>query len=321
MFEFITPTIKILDQSEDGRYAKLECEPLERGYGQTLGNSLRRVMLSSLPGFAISQVKIENVLHEFATIDGVKEDVTQIILNLKEVDIKNSSQSTSDKHGKIHVQGPCTVKAGDIEADNEIEIMNPEKVICEVTKKVNFTIDLVMSFGQGYVSSEKNKEKISKDELSLGYIPIDSLYQPVERVNMTVENTRVGNKTDYDRLILDVWTNNTMSAKDAISYAAQILNTHLELFRDLSEISKKVEGFAEPESKEANEVLERSIDELEFSVRAYNCLKRAGINTVGDLVNKSEDEMIRVRNLGKKSLLEVKEKLEALGITLNRSWE
>ncbi len=321
MFEFITPTIKILDQSEDGRYAKLECQPLERGYGQTLGNSLRRVMLSSIPGFAISQIRIENVLHEFAAIDGVKEDVTQIILNLKEVDIKNSSSSTSDKHAKIHVQGPCVVKAGDIEADNEIEIMNPEKVICEVTKKVGFTIDLIMSYGQGYVSSEKNKEKISKDEISLGYIPIDSLYQPVERVNMTVENTRVGNQTDYDRLILDVWTNRTMSAKDAISYAAQILSTHLELFKDLSEISKKVEGFAEPDSKEPNEMLERSIDELEFSVRAYNCLKRAGINTVGDLVNKSEDEMIRVRNLGKKSLLEVKEKLEALGITLNRSWE
>ena len=314
MFDFEKPKIEIAEISEDKRYGKFVVEPLERGYGTTLGNSLRRIMLSSLPGAAVSQVKIDGVLHEFSSIPGVKEDVTEIIMNLKTLAIKNSSETDEPKTAYIEFEGEGVVTAADIQADSDIEIMNPETVIATLNGGADSKLymELTITNGRGYVSADKNKN----DELPIAVIPIDSIYTPVERVNLTVENTRVGQITDFDKLTLDVYTNGTLAPDEAVSLAAKVLSEHLKLFIDLSENAKTAEVMIEKEDNEKEKVLEMNIDELELSVRSYNCLKRAGINTVHDLTEKTEPEMMKVRNLGRKSLEEVKVKLADLGLGL-----
>ena len=317
MFDFERPSITIAEVSEDKKYGKFICEPLERGYGITLGNSLRRIMLSSLPGAAVSQVKIEGVLHEFSSIPGVKEDVTEIILNVKNLAIKNNSDSSEPKTAYIDFSGEGVIKASDIQVDSDIEIMNPDQVIATLSggKDAKFYMELTITKGRGYVSADKNKN----DELPIGVIAIDSIYTPVERVNMTVENTRVGQVTDFDKLTLDVHTNGTLSPEEAVSLAAKVLNDHLSLFVDLSECADKFDVMGKEPETAAASAIDMSIDELELSVRSYNCLKRAGINTVAELVNKTSDEMMKVRNLGRKSLEEVLLKLKELGLELNQT--
>ncbi len=317
MFDFEKPNIDIVEISEDKKYGKFVVEPLERGYGITLGNSLRRIMLSSLPGVAVSQVKIDGVLHEFSTIPGVKEDVTEIIMNIKNLAIKNKSDSSEPKVAYIEFEGEGVVTAADIQADSDIEILNPELVIATLSggSESRLYMELTITKGRGYVSAEKNKS----DDLPIGIIAVDSIYTPVERVNMTVENTRVGQITDFDRLILDVYTNATLEPDEAISLAAKVLSEHLSLFIDLSENAKTAEVMIEKEENEKEKVLEMNIDELELSVRSYNCLKRAGINTVEELTNKTSEEMMKVRNLGRKSLEEVLAKLRELGLSFSSS--
>ena len=319
MFDFNKPNIEIAELSEDKRYGKFVVEPLERGYGTTLGNSLRRIMLSSLPGAAVSQVKIEGVLHEFSSIPGVKEDVTEIIMNIKSLAIKNTSETNEAKTAYIEFEGEGVVTAGDIKVDQDIEIMNPDLVIAHLNGGADskLSMELTITKGRGYVSADKNKN----DELPIGVIAIDSIYTPVERVNLTVQNTRVGQITDYDKLTLDVHTNGTLDPDEAVSLAAKVLSAHLSLFIDLSENAKTAEVMVEHDDNEKEKVLEMNIDELELSVRSYNCLKRAGINTVEELCNRTPEDMMKVRNLGRKSLEEVLAKLKELGLELNPSEE
>ena len=313
MFDFERPNITVAEISEDKKYGKFVVEPLERGYGITLGNSLRRIMLSSLPGSAVSQVKVEGVLHEFSSIPGVKEDVTKIIMNIKNLAIKNNSESNEPKIAVIDFEGEGVVKASDIRVDSDIEIMNPNQVIATMSSGKLY-MELTITNGRGYVSADKNKN----EELPIGVIAIDSIYTPVERVNVTVENTRVGQITDYDKLTLDVSTNGTLTPDEAVSLAAKVLNEHLTLFIDLSDAGTNVEVLSKKDAKSSSDdILDMSIEELELSVRSFNCLKRAGINSVQELVAKTPDEMMKVRNLGKKSLDEVLAKLKDLGLSLS----
>ena len=313
MFEFEKPNIEINEISEDNRFGRFVVEPLERGYGTTLGNSLRRIMLSSLPGAAVSSVKIKGVLHEFSSIPGVKEDVPEIIMNIKSLAIKNNSSSAETKQAYIEFSGKGVVTAGDIKADSDIEILNPELVIATLSDDSSkLDMELTITNGRGYVGADKaDKEGKAIDEIA-----VDAIYTPVERVNLKVENTRVGQITDYDKLTLDVFTNGTLTPDESVSLAA-----HLNLFVDLSENAKTAEVMVEKEDDEKEKVLEMSIDELELSVRSYNCLKRAGINTVEELTNKTSEDMMKVRNLGRKSLEEVLAKLKELGLQLNQGEE
>ena len=318
MFDFEKPNIEIVEISEDGRYGKFVCEPLERGYGITLGNSLRRVMLSSLIGTAVSRVQIDGVDHEFSPIAGVKEDVTEIIMNLKELAIKNNSEENEPKTAYIDVTGPCVVTARDIQLDQDLEIMNPDQVIATLSgADSRLSMVLTITNGRGYVGADRNKS----DDAPVGSIAIDSIYTPVERVNMNVEDTRVGQQTDYDKLTLEVYTNATLGPDEAVSLAAKVLSDHLKLFVDLSENGRNAVVMAEKVEDEKGKVLEMSIDELELSVRSYNCLKRAGINTVQELCSKTTDDMMKVRNLGRKSLEEVLVKLKDLGLSLSNQEE
>lgn len=319
MFDFEKPNIEIAEISEDKKYGKFVVEPLERGYGTTLGNSLRRIMLSSLPGSAVSQVKIDGVLHEFSSISGVKEDVTEIIMNVKSLAIKNNSDTNEPKTAYIEFEGEGVITAADIQADADIEILNPEQVIATLSGGADskFYMELTITNGRGYVSADKNKS----DDLPIGVIAVDSIYTPVERVNMAVENTRVGQMTDYDKLTLEIYTNGTLDPDEAVSLAAKVLSEHLNLFIDLSENAKTAEIMVEKENNEKEKVLEMNIDELELSVRSYNCLKRAGINTVEELCSRTSEDMMKVRNLGRKSLEEVLAKLKELGLQLNSSDE
>ncbi|MBO5341313.1 MAG: DNA-directed RNA polymerase subunit alpha [Lachnospiraceae bacterium] len=315
-FDFDSPNIEVAEISEDKKYGRFVVEPLERGYGITLGNSLRRIMLASLPGVAVSQVKIEGVLHEFSSIPGVKEDVTEIIMNIKNLAIKDNSDSDEAKKAYIEFEGEGVVRASDIHVDSDIEIVNPDQVIATLSgKDARLYIDFLITRGRGYISADKNKS----DDLPIGNIAVDSIYTPVERVNLTVENTRVGQMTDYDKLTLDVYTNGTLAPDEAVSLAAKVLSEHLKLFINLSENAKNAEVMIEKEDDQKEKVLEMSIDELELSVRSYNCLKRAGINTVEELTNKTPEDMMKVRNLGRKSLDEVLAKLKELGLQLNPS--
>ncbi len=317
MFEFEKPRIEIDKMAPDGTYGKFVVEPLERGYGTTLGNSLRRILLSSLPGAAVSNVKIDGVLHEFSIIPGVKEDVTEIILNLKGLAIKNTSEGNEPKIAYIDVEGECEVTGADLKSD--IEIMNPEHHIATLSGGANtrLSMEITINKGRGYIGSDKNK----RDDQPIGMLPVDSIFTPVTRVNFLVENTRVGQITDYDKLTLEVWTNGTIAPDDAVSYGAKILNEHLNLFIDLSDNAKNTEIMVEKEEGKKEKVLEMSIEELDLSVRSYNCLKRAGINTVEDLANKTEEDMMKVRNLGRKSLEEVLNKMAELGLALRPSDE
>ena len=313
-FDFDSPNIEVAEISEDKRYGRFVVEPLERGYGITLGNSLRRIMLASLPGAAVSQVKIVGVLHEFSSIPGVKEDVTEIIMNLKSLAIKNTCETDEVKKAIIDFEGEGVVRASDIQVDQDIEIMNPDQVIATLNggKDSKLYMEIMITKGRGYISAEKNKS----DDIPIGNIAVDSIFTPVERVNVTVENTRVGQITDYDKLTLDVYTNATLAPDEAVSLAAKVLSEHLSLFIDLSENAKTAEVMIEKEDDEKEKVLEMSIDELELSVRSYNCLKRAGINTVEELCNRTSEDMMKVRNLGRKSLEEVLAKLKELGLSL-----
>ncbi len=309
MLEFEKPRIEVSKVSEDGTYGCFVVEPLERGYGITLGNSLRRIMLSSLPGAAVSSIKIDGVLHEFSTIPGVKEDVAEIILNLKNLALKANEDLTEPITAYIDYRGEGVVHASDIKLDKSIiEIVNPDLVIATICggQENHLTMEMKITAGRGYVGSDKNK----KDDQAVGVIPIDSLYTPVRRVNFTVENTRVGQITDYDKLTLEVWTKGTINPQEAVSLAAKVMNDHLALFINLSDNARNTEIMVEKEEDQKEKVLEMTIEELDLSVRSYNCLKRAGINTVEDLTNKSEDEMMKVRNLGRKSLEELHLKLK-----------
>ncbi len=318
MFDFERPNIEVVEISEDKKYGKFVVEPLERGYGITLGNSLRRIMLSSLPGAAVTHVKIEGVQHEFSSIPGVKEDVTEIIMNIKSLAIKNHSESNEVKTAIIDFSGEGVVKASDIQVDSDIEIMNPDVTIATLCgKDAKLFMELSINKGRGYISADKNKH----DDLPIGVLAVDSIYTPVERVNMTVENTRVGQVTDYDKLTLDVYTDGTLVPDEAVSLAAKVLSEHLNLFIDLSESAKAAEVMVEKEDGESEKILEMSIDELELSVRSYNCLKRAGINTVQELINKTPEDMMKVRNLGRKSLEEVQAKIKELGLEFSNSEE
>ena len=320
MFDFNKPKIEIAEISEDKKYGRFVVEPLERGYGTTLGNSLRRIMLSSLPGSAISSVKIDGVLHEFSSIPGVKEDVTEIIMNLKSLAIRNMSESDEPKTVYIEFEGEGVVTGADINInDPDIEIVNPDQVIATLSGGADskFYMELTITKGRGYVSADKNKNA----DLPIGVIAVDSIYTPVERVNMAVANTRVGQQTDYDKLTLEIYTNGPLAPDEAVSLAAKVLSEHLNLFIDLSENAKTAEIMVEKEDNEKEKVLEMNIDELELSVRSYNCLKRAGINTVEELCSKTPEDMMKVRNLGRKSLEEVLGKLKELGLQLNPSEE
>ncbi|MCD8089956.1 MAG: DNA-directed RNA polymerase subunit alpha [Clostridiales bacterium] len=317
MFEFEKPRIDIAEISPDGKYGRFVVEPLERGYGITLGNSLRRILLSSLPGSAVSSVKFDNVLHEFSTIPGVKEDVTEIILNLKNLAIKNNSESNEPKIAYIDFVGEGEIKAGDIKVDQDVEIVNPDLHIATLSggPDSKLFIEITITKGRGYVEATKNK----RSDQSIRIIPVDSLYTPVTRVNFAVDDTRVGRITDYDKLTFEVWTNGTITPDDAVSLGAKILSEHLNLFIDLSDNAKNAEILVEKEEGKKEKVLELTIEELDLTVRSYNCLKRAGINTVEDLAKKTEEDMMKVRNLGRKSLEEVLNKLAELGLSLSPS--
>ncbi|MGE4282922.1 MAG: DNA-directed RNA polymerase subunit alpha [Clostridia bacterium] len=315
MIEIEKPKIECIESSDDGIYGKYVVEPLERGYGITLGNSLRRILLSSLPGVAVSSIKIDGVLHEFSTIPGVKEDVTEIILNIKS--LAANLHSEGSKVVYIEAEGEGAIKAKDIKVDADVEILNPELHIATLNADAKLYMELTLTKGRGYVSAEKNKVPGQP----IGLIPVDSIYTPVHKVNYTVENTRVGQVTDYDKLMLEVWTNGIIKPDEAISLGAKIMSEHLNLFIDLSDHAKNTEIMVEKEETKKEKVLEMTIEELDLSVRSYNCLKRAGINTVEDLINRSEDDMMKVRNLGRKSLEEVVQKLEALGLGLTPNEE
>ena len=317
MMEIERPKIDTASLSADGRYGKFVVEPLERGFGTTLGNSLRRVLLSSLPGVAVTSIKIDGVVHEFSTIEGVKEDVTEIVLNVKGITAK--LYSDTPKTVRIEASGEGEVTAGSIQQDAEIEVLNPDWHIATLADGAKLIMELVFDKGRGYVPAERNKQ--AAEQASLNALPVDSIYTPVLKVNYTVENTRVGNMTDYDKLTLEVWTDGTISAKEAVSLAARIMTEHLNLFVTLSQEAMDAEIMVEKDDKGKEKVLEMTIEELDLSVRSFNCLKRAGINTVEDLINKSEDEMMKVRNLGRKSLEEVIAKLDSLGFKLTKDDE
>ena len=308
MIEFEKPNIKCLEADDENNYAKFVCEPLERGYGITIGNSLRRILLSSLPGSAITSVKIEGVLHEFTTVPNVVEDVPERIINLKNVRLK--LDKNEEKTLRINFDGPGEVTAGDIETDGSVEVLNPDLHIATVSEGGHLVIEMTADKGRGYNTAEKNK----KQEQAIGVLPIDSIYTPVKKVNYSVENTRVGQMVDYDKLTIEVWTDGSLKPYEALSIAAKVMTGHLELFIDLSETAKNTQVMVEKEESKKEKVLEMSIEDLELSVRSFNCLKRAAISTVEDLTNKTEADMMKVRNLGKKSLDEVTNKLHALGL-------
>ena len=324
MIEIEKPTIECVYSDEEKNYGKFIVEPLERGYGTTLGNSLRRILLSSLPGVAVTSIKIDGILHEFSTVPGVVEDVTEIVLNVKGITAK--LHCPGPKTVVIDVTGDHDITAGDIKQDSDIEILNPDHHIATLSGNERFYMELVFDNGRGYVSQERNKQ-LHNDPLGMtvsapiGTIFTDSIYTPVYKVSYNVENTRVGSNTDYDKLTLDVVTNGTISAKEAISLGAKILNEHLNLFVDLSDEARKAEIMVEREETIKEKVLEMTIEELDMSVRSFNCLKRAGIDTVEDLINRSEEDMIKVRNLGRKSLEEVIQKLASLGLSLKKDEE
>ena len=310
MVEIERPGIQCFESPRDLSYGKFVIEPLERGYGTTLGNSLRRVLLSSLPGTAVTAVRITGVQHEFSTIPGVKEDVTEIVLNIKRLIARLHAPMAKTVY--IDVSGECEVTAADIKADGEVEVLNPDLHIASLSDGAHLEMEMTLSHGRGYVSAERNKPQQSV----IGLIPVDSIYSPINKVNYSVENTRVGNMTDFDKLTLEVWTDSTLSARDAVSLAAKILGDHLMLFTDLSEtLSSRTTVIEKPEAQR-DKVLGMTIEELDLSVRSFNCLKRAGINTVEDLINKSEEDMMKVRNLGRKSLEEVINKLAVMGLGL-----
>ncbi len=317
MIEIEKPRIEALDLASDGTYGKFVVEPLERGYGTTLGNSLRRVLLSSLPGVAVTSVKIDGVLHEFSTIEGVQEDVTEIVLNIKDLVLKINGDGPKTVY--VEAEGPCEVTASSIKCDSEVEILQPDTHIATVAEGGKLSMEITLDKGRGYVPAERNKQLMQP---VIGVIPVDSIYTPVVKVNYAVSNTRVGQITDYDKLSLEVWTNGTISAQEAVSLAAKIITDHLQLFVDLSG-----EAFAgdsimvEKDDKGKEKVLEMTIEELDLSVRSFNCLKRAGINNVEDLTNRSEENMMKVRNLGRKSLEEVINKLDSLGLSLRTDEE
>ena len=310
MVEIEKPRIECIDSQEDVSYGKYIVEPLERGYGTTLGNSLRRILLSSLPGTAATSIKIAGVQHEFSTIPGVKEDVTEIVLNVKKIIAKLHCQGTKTVY--IDAAGACEVTAGDIKADGEVEILNPEQHICSLGPDASFNMEITLSHGRGYVPSDKNKTP----NMPIGTIAVDSIYTPVYKVNYTVENTRVGNMTDYDKLTLEVWTDSTISARDAVSLGAKILSDHLSLFTNLSETVASKPTMAEKAETHRDKVLEMTIEELDLSVRSFNCLKRANINNVEDLISRTGEDMMKVRNMGRKSLEEVQNKLAMMGLSL-----
>lgn len=310
--KFEKPTIDIVEQKSDGKYAKFVLSPLERGYGITLGNALRRVLLSSLPGVAVNSVKIDGVHHELSTIPGVKEDVTEIILAIKGLTAKLHGESPKTVY--IEAEGEGEVTAGDIKADSEVDILDPGMHIATLGKDAKLYMEITIDKGRGYVSAERNKQLI---QLPIDVIAVDSIYTPVLKVNFHVEDTRLGQITDYDKLTLEVWTDGTISAKEAVSQAANLLNEHLKLFVDLSEETGEETHFNDNPNEDQGKILEMTIEELDLSVRSFNCLKRAGINTVSDLINKSEEEMMKVRNLGRKSFEEVRDKLTSLGFQLN----
>ena len=310
MVEIEKPRIECIDSQEDVSYGKYIVEPLERGYGTTLGNSLRRILLSSLPGTAATSIKIAGVQHEFSTVPGVKEDVTEIVLNVKKIIAKLHCQGTKTVY--IDAAGECEVTAGDIKADGEVEILNPEQHICSLGPDASFNMEITLSPGRGYVPSDKNKTP----NMPIGTIAVDSIYTPVYKVNYTVENTRVGNMTDYDKLTLEVWTDSTISARDAVSLGAKILSDHLSLFTNLSETVASKPTMAEKAETHRDKVLEMTIEELDLSVRSFNCLKRANINNVEDLISRTGEDMMKVRNMGRKSLEEVQNKLAMMGLSL-----
>ena len=311
MIEIEKPQIETAEIKSDGTYGRFVLEPLERGFGTTLGNSLRRVQLPSLPGVAVTSINIDGVQHEFSTVPGVKEDVTEIVLNIKGLIAKIHGEAPKTIH--IEAEGECEVTAGDIKVDSEVEILDPGMHIATLGPGAKLYMEIVIDKGRGYVPSERNKQKIAN---VIGAIPVDSIYTPVLKVNYTVENTRVGQITDYDKLTIEVWTDGTISAKEAVSLGAKVLTEHLNLFVDLSDEAYTADIMVEKDDKGKEKVLEMTIEELDLSVRSFNCLKRAGINTVEDLVNKTEEEMMKVRNLGRKSLEEVMAKLDALGFSL-----
>ncbi len=310
MVEIEKPRIECMDSPENSSYGKYVVEPLERGYGTTLGNSLRRILLSSLPGTAATSIKIAGVQHEFSTIPGVKEDVTEIVLNVKKIIAR--LHCTGIKTVYIDATGECEICAGDIKVDSDVEILNPDLHICTLGPDATFNMEITMSHGRGYVSSDRNKAA----QTVIGVIPIDSIYTPVYKVNYTVENTRVGNMTDFDKLTLEVWTDSTISARDAVSLGAKIMSDHLTLFTDLSETVANKSTVVEKAESTRDKVLELTIEELDLSVRSFNCLKRANINNVEDLISKTGDDMMKVRNMGRKSLEEVQNKLSMMGLTL-----
>jgi len=310
MVEIEKPRITCFDDQEDQSYGKYVVEPLERGYGMTLGNSLRRILLSSLPGYAATSIKIAGVQHEFSTIPGVTEDVTEIVLNVKRMIMKLHTQEVKTVY--IDAVGPCEVTAADIKVDGEVEILNPELHICTLGEDATFNMEITLSQGRGYVSSDRNKTA----QTVIGVIPIDSIYSPVKKVNYSVEPTRVGDKTDFDKLTLEVWTDSTICARDAVSLGAKILSDHLTVFTNLSETVSAGSTVVEKNPERPDSKLSMTIDELDLSVRSFNCLKRANINTVADLISKTGEDMMKVRNMGKKSLDEVQKKLEMMGLSL-----
>ncbi len=314
MLDFEKPNIQIAEISEDKKYGRFVVEPLERGYGITLGNSLRRIMLSSLPGTAVSEVKIDGVLHEFASIPGIKEDVAEIIMNVKSLALRNNSKTDEPKTAYLEYSGEGVVHASDIHFDSDIEVMNPDLVIANLNGGADCKLymELTITNGRGYVGSDKNKS----DDTPIGIIAVDSIYTPIDRVNMKVENTRVGQVTDYDKLTLEVYTNGTLAPDEAVSLAAKVLSEHLSLFINLSEAANDFEVMTEAPTESKDKINDMPIEELELSVRSYNCLKRAGIGTVKELCNKTSDDMMKVRNLGRKSLEEVLQKLSDLGLSL-----
>ena len=315
MIEIEKPTIECIFSTEDPNYGKFVVEPLERGYGTTLGNSLRRILLSSLPGVAVTSVKIDGILHEFSTIPGVKEDVTEIILNLKKLAIKLNGENT--KRVLINAIGPKEVTAADILGDSDVEIFNPELHIATLEENATLIMEINMARGRGYVPAEMNKD----ENTPISVIPTDSIYTPVRKVNFTVENTRVGQVTDYDKLILEIWTDGSITPSEGVSIGSKIMQEHLNLFVELTDSAEGMEIMVEKEENQKEKALEMTIEELELSVRSFNCHKRAAINTVEELTHKSEEDMMKVRNLGKKSLDEVKHKLEELGLGLRQSDE
>jgi DNA-directed RNA polymerase subunit alpha len=312
MIEIEKPRIETVEINQNGSYGKFVVEPLERGYGTTLGNSLRRILLSSLPGAAATSVKIEGVLHEFSTVPGVVEDTTEIILNLKRLSLK--IHSDEEKTLTIDAEGPGVVTAGDIRVDSDVDVLNPDLHIATLAEGAKLFMEITANRGRGYVPADRNK----KEDMEIGVIPIDSIYTPIERVNYTVENTRVGQVTNYDKLTLEVWTDGSIRPDEAVSLGAKILTEHLMLFVGLTDKVQDTEIMKEKEDDKKEKVLEMTIEELELSVRSYNCLKRAGINTVQELCSKTEEEMMKVRNLGRKSLEEVQEKLADLGLSLRK---